>query len=226
MVLKEWERKDWEWWLKYLDAITPISIIDMVNPILPVDEMYFDGATNGSRECGWCPGIGVWYKGHWISMRVPPNYTATFNSHNTEYEKEYAIPHFEMLAIVIGLWNFRKLIGRRVSLWLRTDSKHVEAALKTKNSGDEFLMSAVRWLGMFASNHDLRLYVDYINTKHNTLADLASRFEIDPCGSCETEPRCMNGCGFMEKAAMECRERGWTLRENLIDIDIPDIHKW
>ena len=59
MVLKEWERKDWEWWLKYLDAITPISIIDMVNPILPVDEMYFDGATNGARalECG-TKGIG------------------------------------------------------------------------------------------------------------------------------------------------------------------------
>ena len=162
-------------------------------------------------------------------MGVPSKLTTTFTQYDEEgqaVQKEFQIQHFEMLAIVIGLWNFRHLIGNRVSLWLRTDNTHVEYAIKNKNSPDEYLMSAVRWLVMFAGNHNLRLYVDYINTKDNTLADLASRFKIEPCGYCWNEPQCTNGCGFKEKARSQCHERGWKLQEQMTSIEIPNIQEW
>ena len=59
IVLTEWEKKDWRWWIKYMDTVSHVSILQLYNPRRPTDEIFVDGATNGSRERGWNPAIGV-----------------------------------------------------------------------------------------------------------------------------------------------------------------------
>lgn len=211
MLLDASDTKDFKWWIRYMDVITEVSILDLLDPVLPTDEIFFDGATNGSRECGWEPGIGVWYQGHWISSAVPEKYLHTFVARDRHYEKEFAIAHFEMLAIIVGLHNFRAMIRTRTKIMLKTDSRHVESALKNKNSDDEFLQSGVRWVCMYAVEQHVRLYVSYVHTKSNPLADAASR---------------LNMRDFMPLAQAECRKCGWVLQPPMCDFEIPDIHKW
>ena len=137
----------------------------------------FDGATNGSRETGWCPGIGVFFEGYLIMSKIPSKYTGYYQNKDREYTKEYAIAHFEMLAIVVGLWNFREHFKRGETILLRTDNKTVEGVLKNKSSADMFLADAIRWINMFAWENELRFYINYVHTKVNKIPDALSRFE-------------------------------------------------
>ncbi len=206
-----WECKDLWWFDLFLDKVTEIDIIDYCDPFLPEDEMHFDGATNGSRETGWCPGFGVWYKGNYIAAKIPEKYTNIFRSTHTTYAREFAIPHFEMIAIITGLHTFRHLLKRGSKLVLVTDSKHVEGIMKNKNSSDEFLQSCLRWLCMFHFTEKVKLYVIYRNTKFNKIPDNGSRFRW---------------IAMRKLAERECKENGWTLKNWSSNFEIPDIHRW
>ena len=183
-----------------------------MDPHFPEDEICFDAATNGSRENNtWCPGIGVWYKGHWAAMQVPEQYTHVFEVREMEYAKEMAIAHFEALAIVVGLNAFKDMIGSKRKILLRTDSKHVESALMNKSSKDPFLQSCVRWICMFAIEMECRPYVRYIHTKSNGPADALSRFYTER---------------FDALASAQCETEGWVLQTESRHCEVPDIHKW
>lgn len=209
-VLTEWEIRDFRWWLRYIDTVTKVCVLQLLDPSLPSIEIHFDGATNGSRANGWSPALGVWFKGHYIAERIPREYTDAFTSHNVNYEREYAIAHFEMMAIVVGLHTLRHIIGCGVKIMLKTDNKHVEAAIINKSTDDEFLMSAVRWLCMFAVAQQLRMYIIYVPTKHNCIPDAASRFDLDKLESLATR---------------ECQQNGWTLHR-VRQLEFPDLTEW
>ena len=213
VILDELDRRDLLWWVKFLDKVDGVLISDMLDPVFPEDEIYFDAATNGSRDgaTSWDPAIGVWYRGHWIAMKVPECYQDVFVVRELEYAKEFAIAHFEALAIVVGLHNFRDMIGKKRKIMLRTDSKHVEAALMNKSSRDPFLQSVVRWTCMFAVEEECRLYVKYIHTDSNGPADALSRRQM---------------VTFVNLAKMQCDAMDWELQRHMHRYEVPDIHKW
>ncbi len=128
-----------------------------------------------------------------------------------QFEVDFAIAHFEMLAIIIGLKTLESEISSKTKLLLRTDSIHVLSVLKNKNASDDFLQSCLRWLCMFAVQKDVSLYVIYVNTKINTIADAGSRFDMQTMLS------------LMKK---ECKRAGWCLKDWSKNYSIPDIHQW
>ena len=207
VILTDWELQDWYWWIDYLRAVPKVDIIRKLMTDLPKSEIFVDGATNGSKEKGWNPGLGVFFEGRWISVQVPARYLTQYQSRHTSYVKDYAIAHFEMLAILVALHNLRDVISEYTNIMLRTDSQHVESALKSKNSSDEFLMSAVRWIIMFAIKHNIQFYCRYVNTKLNLLADDASRFALSK---------------LLRNAKQKCAEKGWKLRR-LRNIKFPKL---
>ena len=211
IVFLKWQLLDLRWWLKYMDTVFEIDILEYCDPFMPEDEMSFDGATNGSRKNGWNPGLGVWYKGQVISIPVPQKYTNVFISEQYGYETEYAIAHFEAIAIIVGLQTFRDQLIPGSKLTLKTDSMHVLGTMQSKKSHDLFLQSCMRWLCWFSIESKVILYLDYIHTKKNTIPDLASRFaEIE----------------LFEFAQTVCDSEGWILENVSNKFEIPDIHRW
>ena len=206
VYLPDWALRDVNWWIDWMLKIPKVSIIRQCIPKSPNKTMEFDGATNGSREKGWRPGIGINFEGRMMWDEVPTKFLNSYINIERNYEKEYAIAHFEMLAIVVGLWSFRELLKTDDCILLRTDNKFVESVLKSKNSADLFLSDGVRWICMFAMEKEIRFYVTYINTKVNIVADALSRF--DP-----------------KTATDEVVRRGRT-PEIYRNIEYPEINKW
>ena len=160
-----------------MEQIKPLSIIEVCEMRRQDVIMAFDGATNGSREKGWQPGIGVFFKGQLIMEQMPEKYLNNYIDADRGYTKKYAIAHFEMLAIIVGLNHFRHQLKKRNVILLRTDNKQVEAALINKYSNDLFLADGVRWICMFAWKTETRFYVKYIHTKVNKIPDALSRYD-------------------------------------------------
>ncbi len=211
VIFEAWELKDLNWWLKYIDVVSSISIIDYCCPFWPTIEMHFDGATNGSRENGWKPGLGVFFQGKFIVLEVPPKYTSYFYNVHGNYEKDYAIAHFEFLAIILGLHTFRGLIDSGIQLKLVTDNKHVEGVIKNKNSTDEFLQSCLRWTCMYAVDKYITIHIDYIKSKLNKIPDAASRFDYRT---------------LISNAERVCMVNDWALEDWSDRAEIPDVHVW
>ncbi len=209
--LPKWVLLDFKWWVRYIDVVSDIDILEFCDPFMPEDEMHFDGATNGSREKGWNPGMGVWYKGQFIMAPIPAHFTETFSVQERDYEKDFAIAHFEMIAIITGLHTFGDQLKRGSKLTLRTDSQHVLSVMKSKNSDDIFLQSCLRWLCMFAIENNIRLYVLYVTSKRNSIPDAASRFDK---------------AELLRHALRECHSHKWQLIDQSNDFLIPNIHKW
>ena len=207
VILGEEALKDWRWWVSYLDTVTEVNIIERWDSTDIDDEIYVDGATNGSRMKGWNPAIGIWWKGHYFAGRIPPRFRATFETQSASSESEFAIAHFEMLSIVVAFHNLRDHFHKGMRIMLRTDNKNCESALINKGSKDEFLCDATRWLTMYAVKEGIRMHVDYVNTKDNKMADWLSRFDMKL---------------FLKEARKLCREKGWTLRE-MQDVEYPDV---
>ncbi len=208
--LEDWEMRDWRWWMMYLDTVTEVDIIERWHSGMIDDCIYVDGATNGSREKRWKPGIGVWWRGHYISKPVPDRLCASFQLRPGAPKKEFAIPHFEMLSIVVAFHNLEQYLTKHRRIVLMTDNTNCEDAIKNKGADDDFLCDAVKWLMMFAVRMDLRIHVRYVNTKKNTEADLLSRFEKRK---------------FRRRVQAECLEQGWVLHEIRV-VEYPDIHCW
>ena len=66
VLLPEWALRDINWWIRWMLEIPAVSIIAQCTIKTPNRVMTFDGATNGSREKGWCPGIGAAFEGRLI----------------------------------------------------------------------------------------------------------------------------------------------------------------
>ena len=210
--LPDWECKDLRWWAEFGETVTTVSIQHMLDSTLPERQIFFDGATNGARP-SWRPRLGVYFEGTYISMPVPPHMCHVFVSDIDGTPKDFAIAQFEALAIVVGLHNLRDRIGTHCKLLMRTDSKHVEAAILNKSTPDPFLMACVRWVMMYAVRRRLRLHILYVHTDDNTFADGASRLSL--IGHNE----------WMQEAQRECVQRGWEFREHL-NPTIPDLTRW
>ena len=176
--IPNWAKKDINWWIQALTTFEEASIIQICELKREDIVLAFDGATNGSREKGWCPGIGAVLNGQLIMERVPAQYLSYYENKDKEYTKEYAIAHFEMLAIIVGLWHFRNCFKCNHWILLRTDNKTVEAVLKNKNTADMFLADAVRWVCMFAKERNIRFYIKYVWTKENKIPDALSRYDL------------------------------------------------
>ena len=211
MFVDSEDTKDLLWFGEVLHKVPKMKIRDMLDCDYPTTEIFFDGATNGARVSGWNPSIGVWYRGHWLALKIPPKYLDVFAVAEVGYEKEMAIAHFEGYAIAVGLASFAEMIGRHRKIMLKTDSKHVEAAIKSKRSPDRFLQSVVRYVAMFAIEMQCRPYITYLNTRYNGPADALSRWDL---------PR------FKELAREECEENGWQLQEQPQPIILPDLDRW
>ena len=210
ITMPPWEEKDFQWWLKYIDAVSRTSILHMFDMARPTTELFFDGATNGERP-SWAPHIGAWYRGSFISMPVPAHLCDQWVSDIDGTPKAMQIAQFEALAIIVGLHNMADQLGQHKKVLLRTDSMHVMAAIRNKRSPDAFLMACVRWTLMFAVRHALRLYIEYVHTKSNVYADGASR-------PSETS-------NWKARAQAECDANGWTFRQ-ITDPTIPNFNQW
>ena len=197
VILEKWELKDWEWWIDYLRSVPEVDLLQRYRLQLPRTEIFVDGATNGSKQNGWTPGIGAWFEGKWLSEPVPARFLQQYESQHTDYVKDFAIAHFEMLSIVVAFHNLQHWIAPHHEIRLLTDNKHVQSALQKKDTHDEFLMNCVRWIILFAIQNKITFYVTYINTKHNVLADLASRFEVDM---------------LEQQGKLVCDENGWEMQ--------------
>ena len=210
VVLSEWEKLDWIWWRNFLEESKPVSILRRFNPHKPDHFLSVDGATNGSEDGprGWMPGVGCWYKGQWIAIKVPGDMIKGFYSRHKKRWIRCQIQHFEMMAVVVAFANLD--LGTKKKYVLQTDNTHVESALKNKNSADEVLMNGVRWITQWARRNDVTFYIEYIHTKANTMADHASRF---------------NYRGIEVDGARICRERGWTLWHHRENIVFPNLIK-
>ena len=224
IVLDNWTRKDFEWWLKYINVVHRIPILQLLRPDLPEHRIYLDGATNGCRHGNtkgvrWRPAIGAFTRGHYIKELVPDTYLKQFRARGAydnyrSRDTDYAIPHFEMLAAIraLQMWAINDAIAINTRVLIYTDNMWVLNAIKNKNTKDEFLMSAVRWILMWAVTRGTQIYIQYVNTKVNVEADSLSRFDMKK---------------FLEAAQPKCQLNGWTLREtHCNDVPYPDIYKW
>ena len=177
IAIPNWAVEDINWWIHAMENIQPLSIIDECESRFEDIVMSTDGATNGSREKGWNPGVGGHMEGNLLMANVPEKYLGMYESKERNYTKEYAIAHFEMLGIIFTLWNLRNKFNAGQRILIRCDNKIVESVLKSKNSADLFLMQGVRWICMFAVRRKLRFFIKYIWTKNNVIADALSRFD-------------------------------------------------
>ena len=159
-----------------MKRLQPLSIIDECEMKREGTVMAFDGATNGSRDEGWCPRVGKYYKGQLIMERIPQRYLNYYKDEDRKYIKKFATSHFEMLAIIVGLWHFRKQFNSKQIILLRIDNEKVESMLITKHSADLVLADAIRWICMFARDSKIRFYIKYIHTKVNKIPDALNRF--------------------------------------------------
>ena len=181
IIVPEWAVKDLRWWREYLCDIPRLSIINLLSIAVPEFTIYVDGATNGHRSLDWrtwCPAVGGFFDGLWFSEPVPKTYLGVYEDKPRNYLKEYAIPHFEMLSVVVALNTFAPYFPENAKILIRTDNTTVESVLKKKDNKDLFLQDGLRWSLMFARKHHIRLWVNYIWTEDNVYADLLSRFDI------------------------------------------------
>ncbi len=178
MEFNEEDQKDHHWWIIYSFKLDRISVYDVVAPkpttMIP---LWSDGATNGSREKGWCPGIGAYYRGHWMLAEVPSQFLDKYENETLNYSKETQIAHFEALAIVAAINSFEPFIESNICIHLKCDNQVCEGIFANKNSDDLFIMDCVRWLVMFAVDHRIRFYISYCLTLEN-ISDPLSRFDI------------------------------------------------
>jgi len=207
VILPDWSLLDAEWWLDATNWIEPLSIIDEFELRREDIEIRTDGATNGSRENGWKPGIGGYMQGYYIMEEVPECFLGIFVDRERSYEKEFAIPHFEMLAIIVTLFNLKNEFRTHHRILLRCDNKMVNAIIMNKNSKDLFLAQAIRWLCMFAVKKKVRFYIQYIWTKNNVIADALSRFDE-------------------EAALKEVHRKRHPRPVRLVEAHFPDIYKY
>jgi len=208
VIIDEWEKRDWIWWWNFLNECKPVNVLRRLRPRKPNHLLAVDGATNGSEDGprGWRPGVGCWYKGQWIAMEVPEGMTKGFKSRNKGSWIRCQIQHFEMMAVVVAFANMDLEKGSEYVL--QTDNRHVESALKTKNSGDEVLMNGVRWITQWVRRNDITFYIEYIHTKANVMADHCSRYKMKE---------------IREEGGRRCRQRGWTLRRKIDNILFPNL---
>lgn len=178
MYFTENDQKDHGWWIQYMFLLGKVSIYDVVatNPSTMID-LWTDGATNGSRQKGWAPGIGAYFQGQWISSKVPSFLLDKYQKPEASYSKQTHIDHFECLAIVAALYSFQDQFKPRDYIHIRCDNRKCEAILADKNTDDAFMMDCVRWITMFAIKKHIWFYISYIRSKDN-ISDPLSRYHI------------------------------------------------
>ena len=203
------ELKDIYWWLDYMDLICERKMIDLVTKV-PHQQMiplWTDGATNGSKEKTWSPGMGAYFNGNWSMTPVPPEYHNKYNCKALNYEKEIAIVHFEALAVVSALHTYRDSFKEGDWIKLYCDNTGCCSVFERKNSNDLLLMDCVRWIVMFAMKKRIGFYIQYIRTTHNKLADPLSRF--DP-----------------KKFMANCNDKHLPYNSYNTPLKIPDLDVW
>ena len=208
------EIKDIRWWIKYMQTTDGVSILSLIPEEYEEREMFFDAATNGSRRSKtkkWRPALGAFFEGNWTYGEIPSKYLKVFKCGTMEYEKEYAIPHFEMIAVIAGLKTFEGKLKRGWRILLRTDNTTVEAALKKKSAKDEFMQACIRWITMRMVKKGLRYKVMRIPSKDNKEADELSRLNVK---------------AFKEWARPLCKYEGWEFNEEQTKLKIPNVHMW
>ena len=174
-----WALLDIEWWHWYLKALIPTKIVSIVGVPTTFYEGWTDGATNGSKP-NWEPAIGGYVFPDFFAAPLPSRFREFYRCRHNDYVKEFAIPHFEMLAMVVMVKLFaERWKGENVEVTFWRDSTHAQSALRNKSSGDEFLMLCTRWICREAVRLGFRFRVERISSEDNKLADYLSRCRLD-----------------------------------------------
>ena len=104
---------------------------------------------------------GVAFSGYWSVKMLP-----------------YAIHIKEALTVLMGIIECRHLLtGKNVKLYC--DNSAFVAAYLNRWSKDNVMMQIIYKLVLICVKFKILLYIEYINTKNNIIADLLSRIKYD-----------------------------------------------
>ena len=184
--LPNWVWKDLKVHYNYLKIQREIPMENLIRKHKTSLIAYTDGATNGSREKGWQPGIGGLILSdmnktiYWFSERVPTYLVDKYLSEYNEAVLEYNIQNFEMLSVVSLIYTYTEIIKKHPSkgLLIYNDNSSTVRHIIKKSARNEFNMACVRWLINWLAVNQIWIKIDDISTKDNYLADALSRFDL------------------------------------------------
>ena len=157
VALPKYIRNDLLFWIQYM-KVFPVMKIDNILHKLVYTEF---AATDASGS-----GLGIYYNGVAISGVFSNDLVLT------------PIHVKEALTVLAAIVIFRnKLTGKNVKLYC--DNLAFVCAYANRWSSDIKMMSIVYKLVLICVKFKINLFIEYINTKNNILADLLSRFKYN-----------------------------------------------
>ena len=147
---------DIKWWFDFLQPWNGVSIIQ--SQISNAQELQlFTDASNS--------GFGAVYGNQWFSSPWPEKF------------KSYHINIKELFAIIAAVFTWG-LQWKDRQILLYSDNMTVCDMWLSTSSKDTTAMFYMRHLFLFAANHNFNLLIKHIPGRHNTLADLLSRLQV------------------------------------------------
>ncbi len=154
--------RDFRFWLKYATFMRRVSM----QSVLEQPSITITGATDACNEGG-----GFIIGEHFGAYK----FWDTMNKYGINHRQMH-INKQEAHAVVMLLYNYREILtGRQLLLYI--DNKPVMYSIYKEWSGSEELMEYIHEITLLMSIYRIGLYVEYIPSEMNGLADSLSRFE-------------------------------------------------
>ena len=161
-------KSDCKVWLHFLskDYIQAVS-----RPFVDLSKFTYAEDVNFSSDAagGELLGFGCIFKNAWC-----------FGQWEVGFIRKYkpSIEFLELFALCVGVFTWIEFLGNKRILLL-CDNQAVVSMVNNTSSSCKFCMILIRKLTLKCLKHNLRLTVQYIETKKNILPDLLSRLKID-----------------------------------------------
>ena len=110
--------------------------------------------------------IGVYFNGYCVSVPIPNDYLS------------FHINTKEMYAFLVAVNTFKTLIAERQGI-IHIDNKCVVDSFAKKWSKNARIMRCIYLICLLLIQYRCHIFVKYIKTENNFLADLLSRNDID-----------------------------------------------
>ena len=173
-------REDCKVWENYLKEITHNILI--CRPFTDING--FDDAEDlefFTDPSGWI-GFGCLFAGRWSYGLWSQEFLAHFNP---------SIEYLEMFALCVGIFMWKcKLSNRKIAIYC--DNTSVRDAVNDSSSKNKMTMTLVRLLILECLKFNIRVFVQYIKSSKNVLADSLLRANFEnfwdhaPEGTCLT----------------------------------------
>ena len=152
--------RDIHWWLRFIHVYNGVSII-------PTSAWSSPDAVFATDAC--LSGCGGLTSHQFFHIEFPREVKATFPS----------IHHLEVLAILLAarLWGSQ---WRGLRLLVYCDNAAVVSSLNSGRVQDSILAACLRELWFLAASHEFELRAVHLSSSANRLADLLSRWHLNP----------------------------------------------